>query len=131
MAIDYMRFDERQLDRLLAQSKRSEQDLERRLSARLELAARSTGSNPDPIPKRLRFLLAKVRKQRCAIEGELAARRRYDASPLRGSDVPATARCATMNERQTRIGSAPRHAWWQRGNLSNPDAGTGAYSATA
>ena len=88
-AIDYRRFGTRQLDELFERSKRSEQDLERPLAARLDLAELPNAhrtSNSDPVAKRLGFLLAKFRNQRRAVEQELAMRRRYSELALRNID---------------------------------------------
>ena len=77
--IDYRRFDERQLDELLEQLKRSEEDLQRRLAARLDVPdlPKAHGAlDLDRIAKRLWFLLAKVSNKRRAVERELGMRQR-------------------------------------------------------
>ena len=89
MPIDYTRFDESQLDELFEQAVRSEQDLQRRLAARLDFpepAKAHRASNSDPVAKRLGFLLAKVRNERRAVGQELAMRRRYGQPALRNID---------------------------------------------
>ena len=80
MPIDYTRFDERQLDELFERSRRSEEDFQRRLAARLDfpdLPKTHRAANLDPVAKRLWFLLAKARNERRAVGRELAMRRRY------------------------------------------------------
>ena len=75
--IDYTGFGTRQLDQLFEHSKRSEQDLQHRLEARLrhaELPSTRHTFNLDPVAKRLGFLLAKIRGQRRAVGRELAMR---------------------------------------------------------
>lgn len=87
MANDYSRSGNRQLEVLLGQAKRSEQDFQRRLDARLDrpaLVDAHGSSNPDPVAKRLRFLLAKFRHERRAVERELAARSPRSDRALRG-----------------------------------------------
>jgi hypothetical protein len=89
MAIDYGRFGRRQLEELGAQLRWSEQDFERRLDARLnrvDLPNSHQMSNPDPVAKKLGFLLAKVRDERRAVEREFAVRRRCGDQALRDMD---------------------------------------------
>ncbi len=88
MPIDYTRFDESQLDELFEQSRRSEEDLQRRLAARLDFPVSKAhrASNSDPVTKRLGFLLAKVRNEHRAVGRELAMRRRYGQPALRNID---------------------------------------------
>lgn len=89
MPIDYTRFDERQLEELFERSTRLEDDFQRRLAARLDfpdLPEAHRASNPDPVAKRLWFLLAKVRNERRAVGRELAMRRRYGRPALRNID---------------------------------------------
>ena len=77
--IDYTHFDSRQLRELFEHSKRSEQDFQGRLEARLNGAALLNADqalNPDPVMKRLGFLLARARDERRAVERELTTRRR-------------------------------------------------------
>jgi hypothetical protein len=97
-AIDYRRFSTRQLEALAAQSRRTEQDFERRLDAslnRADLPGSQQKSNPDPVAMRLGFLLAKVRDERRAIERELALRPRCGDQPSPDSDgLPREERCA-------------------------------------
>lgn len=86
MANDYRRFDTRQLKELGAQSRRSEEDFQRRLDARLrrsDLPNSPQTPSPDPVAKRLRFLIAKVRDERRAVERELAMRRGSGVRGLR------------------------------------------------
>jgi hypothetical protein len=90
-AIDYRRFSTRQLDALGARSRQTEQDFERRLDARLnraDLPGTQQPTNPDPVAMRLRFLLAKVRDARRAVERELAMRPRCGDQALPDSDEP-------------------------------------------
>lgn len=89
IAIGYARFDERRLRALCERSRRSEEDLRRRLAARLglpELPDSHRAFSLDPVAKRLGFLLAKVRNDRRAVERELAMRRRYGQPTLRDPD---------------------------------------------
>lgn len=82
--IDYRRFGMTQLGHLLEQSKRLEQDFQDRFEARLQLgfAGDATrASNPDPVARRLGFLLAKARSRRRAVERELAMRLPGDSDP--------------------------------------------------
>ena len=79
MAIDYWRFNGRQLDELLEQSRRSEEDLQRRLAARLDVPGSpkmNRALDLDPVAKRLWLLLVKVSNKRCVVERELAMRQR-------------------------------------------------------
>ena len=71
-AIRYMQ-NEQHLDR----SRRVEEELAERLRVRLRQSAESADahSEPDPVRKRLEFLLAKARDQGQAAEDELAALR--------------------------------------------------------
>ena len=52
---------------------RSEQDLEERLAAREERTCEREDDKPDPIRKRLFFLLLKQKRQRRAVDGALAS----------------------------------------------------------
>ena len=82
-AIDYARFDTRRLGELLEHWKRTEKDFALRLEGRLKkhrLTSRTNGAPvPDPVAKRLGFLLDDTRARRRALERELAMRP-YDAS---------------------------------------------------
>jgi hypothetical protein len=75
--IDYRRFGMTQLGHLLEQSKRLEQDFQDRFEARLQLGSAddaNRASTPDPVARRLGFLLAKARNRRRAVVRELAMR---------------------------------------------------------
>lgn len=77
-AIDYAQFDTLRLGELLEQSKRREQDFHDRLETWRRKAGEASDANlapgPDPVAKRLGFLLADSRNQRRAVERELAMR---------------------------------------------------------
>ena len=79
MAVHYSHWGMRQLEHLAAQSRHSEEDFKRRLEARHLRDDRPDSHQaalPDPVAKRLGFLLAKARDERRAVERELAVRRR-------------------------------------------------------
>ena len=84
---------------LITHLRRSEQDIEERLTA-WEQKVRETGDDkPDPIRKRLSFLLLKHRKQRQATENELAAREHDErARPfsLGGDTIAASSAMAVV-----------------------------------
>ena len=57
---------------------RSEQDMEERLAAREKLVREAGEDKPDPIRKRLFFLLLNYRRQRRAVDEALASRENID-----------------------------------------------------
>ena len=76
-SIDYASFATRRLGELLEHSRRTEDDFQRRLEARLgsrEKGGADRAPSFDPVAKRLAFLLAKARTRRRAVERELAVR---------------------------------------------------------
>jgi hypothetical protein len=81
--IDYAACAIGRLGELLEQVRRNEADLQDRLEARLNNPGRAPQSlsDPDPVAKRLRFMLANVRARRQAVERELA-RRTPDTMPI-------------------------------------------------
>lgn len=89
-AIDYTRFDTRRLGDLLEQSSRTEIDFQDRLETWQKKVAEASDANlapsPDPVAKRLGFLLVDTRKQRRAIERELAARLQQDSDRYGGGE---------------------------------------------
>jgi hypothetical protein len=81
MVIDkYTHLNRPKLQELITRLARSEQDMEERLAAREKQARETAADNPDPVRKRLFFLLLKQRKQRRATEKELAMRAIVDSS---------------------------------------------------
>jgi hypothetical protein len=74
MAIDRCtHLNRRKLGELIRHLARSEQDMEERLAAREKQMREVAEDNPDPVRKRLFFLLLKHRGQRRATEKELAS----------------------------------------------------------
>ena len=81
MVIDkYTHLNRPKLRELIRRLARSEQDMEERLAAREKQVREAAEDNPDPVRKRLFFLLLKQRKQRRAAEKELAMRASADSS---------------------------------------------------
>jgi hypothetical protein len=81
MVIDkYTHLDRPKLRELIRRLARSERDMEERLAAREKQVREAAEDNPDPVRKRLFFLLLKQRKQRRAAEKELAMRASADSS---------------------------------------------------
>ncbi len=89
--IDQVHLDASHLDELVERSRRAEEDLQRRLAARLGFAGLDQ-ANPappsDPVAKRLGFLLTKVRDERRIVERKLAMRRRSVPPALHNPDEP-------------------------------------------
>ena len=80
MAIDkYTHLSRPKLGELIRHLARSEQDMEERLAAREKQVRESAEVNPDPVRKRLFFLLLKHREQRRAAKKELAIRAKRGA----------------------------------------------------
>ena len=69
---------------------RSEQDLEERLAAREQQVREAGDDKPDPIRKRLFFLLLKHRSQRRAVDEALATREDADESQLLAFRAPSS-----------------------------------------
>ena len=81
MIIDkYLHLDRPTLSEMIRSLARSEQDMQERLTAREKHVREAAQDNPDPVRKRLFFLLLKQREQRRAAEKELAMRASADSS---------------------------------------------------
>ena len=94
--MDYARFNTHQLGDLLERSKGTEEGFQDRLEIwRRKLADANDLPTPDPVGKRLAFLLADARNQRRAVEQELA---------MRSSDD--SARCRDVNRRTEKSAAA-------------------------
>ena len=88
---EYTHLSHRRLCELLEHLTRSEQDFEQRLSARERQVPQAGEDEPDPIRKRLHFLLLEHRIRRQAVEKELAAREKSErARPFFESDASHT-----------------------------------------
>ena len=75
MIIDkYLHLDRPTLSERIRSLARSEQDMQERLAAREKQVREAAQDNPDPVRKRLFFLLLKQRKQRRAAEKALVMR---------------------------------------------------------
>ena len=96
---EYTRLSPLQRCELIAHLRRTEQDIEERLTAR-EQQVRETGEDkPDPIRKRLSFLLLKQRRERRVVEAELATREnneRARSSSLGGDAIAASSAMAVV-----------------------------------
>ncbi len=80
----YAHFDTEQLCRLLMRTKRIEVDVRTRVTARadhvVEVGNDKLAGTPDPVRKKLSFLLLKWERQRRDVESELATRGDPDCS---------------------------------------------------
>ena len=76
----YTHLNRPKLRELIGRLARSEQDMEERLAAREKQVREAAEGSPDPVRKRLFFLLLKQRKQRRAAEKELVVRASADSS---------------------------------------------------
>jgi hypothetical protein len=63
---------------LITHLRRGEQDIEERLTAREQQTSATAEDRPDPIRKRLFLLLLKHRRERQAVEKELATREKNE-----------------------------------------------------
>ncbi len=81
---EFTHLSKESLCKLIRQMKRSEEDLRERIATRAqqvgELGDKKHATLPDPVRKRLAFLLVKWEKQRRAAESELATRETSDWS---------------------------------------------------
>ena len=75
---------------------RSEQDMQERLTAWDAKAEKSRADTPDPVRKRLFFLLFKQMRRRCAAEKALARRENGDSAPPLFSKGHATTSSSFM-----------------------------------